>query len=78
MIENHWGRENMFRGVRGLPLFGENGVSYERVTKWYRDDFALGKTKNSVVTYVARTETERKWAANYVKTADLLSMKIIR
>lgn len=46
----------MFRGVRGLPLFGENGVSYERVTKWYRDDFALGETKNQFVTYVARTE----------------------
>lgn len=46
----------MFRVVRGLPLFGENGVSYERVTKWYRDDFALGETKNQFVSYVARTE----------------------
>lgn len=68
----------MFRDIRGLLFLCENWVSYERVTKWYRDDFALGETKNEFVTYVARTEKDKKWAANTVMTADLLSMKIIR
>lgn len=46
----------MFRGVRGLLLLSENWVSYIRVTKWYRDGFSLGETKNEFVTYVVRTE----------------------
>lgn len=35
----------MFRGVRGLPLFGENWVSYIRVTKVSFDKNALVKLK---------------------------------